>query len=123
MSKKYTYSEIGKTRVCDNTGAIVAVKLGGDWFNLIGTSTEPVIIGGSYTNDENEIYKAYNRPSAEKVAIYKSWVVWARENNARLMISSHSAYFFSIIGTITDTDGTKYNLHITYANKYCKIIK
>lgn len=93
MSKKYTYSEVGNARVCDNTGAIVAVKLGGVWFNLIGTSEEPVIMGDSYANDDTQIYKVYARPSDAKVGIWTSWTQWARENNARVMISSYSATF------------------------------
>lgn len=120
MAKKYTYSIVGNTKVCDNTGEIKAVKLGGIWFDMCGTSDS---IAVEYGNDDCEIYTTYGKPSDTKVEIWYQWCAWARENDAVLRISGHSCCFFSIYGTITDTDGTQYNLYITYANRRCTIVK
>ena len=57
-------------------------------------------------------YGVYGRPSCTKVSIWKSWVEWARNNDATLKISSHNCNFFTIEG-IARKDGQPYFLRIT----------
>lgn len=120
MARKYTYSQIGNTYVCNETGEIKRIRLGGEWFDLCGTSDDADVFMG---NDESEIYRVYGKPSDTKVAIWEDWCRWAKDNHATLRIGGHSCMFFSIYGSIEDTDGTMYNLYITYANQRCTLVK
>lgn len=81
-------------------------------FELCGQVSWASINSLDYGWDDDEIFDAYGRPSCTKVSIWKSWVEWARNNDAMLKISSHNCNFFTIEG-IAMEDGQLYFLRIT----------
>ena len=81
-------------------------------FELCGQVSRASINPLEYGWNDDEIFDAYGRPSCTKVSIWKSWVEWARNNGAKLKISSHNCNFFTIEG-IARKDDQPYFLRIT----------
>lgn len=85
-------------------------------FELCGQISRTCINPLEYGWDYDEIFDVYGRPSCTKVSIWKSWVEWARYNDAMLKIGSHNCSFFTIEG-IAANDNQPYFLRIT-ARRY-----
>ena len=65
---------------------------------------------------ENSIYEHYGRPSDTKVAIWESWLKWAKETDGvtDFNICSANGYMFTIHGFYYDEENDHgYNIYIT----------
>lgn len=65
----------------------------------------------------NDIYAAYAKPSARKVAIWKEWKRWADDMPCRIWVESKSCNFFTICG-FTEWKNKRYWLRVTRCHNY-----
>lgn len=67
----------------------------------------------------DDIFDAYHKPSARKVAIWDAWREWANEMPCKLWIESRSCNFFTI-GGFTEWNNRRYWLKITRCHNYAQ---
>ena len=98
------------------------IEINGVEFELVKGSIDTVgewqkVFSRSHRYDN--IFKAYNKPSARKVAIWNGWKEWADAMPCKLWIESRSCNFFTI-GGFTEWNNKRYWLRITRCHNYAR---
>lgn len=92
------------------------IVIGGKNFELCG-SVDPIPTLPNRV-ELMEIYKAYVKPSRNKVGVWDSWCSWATEiirggGTVNMEISGHSCHTFSIVARVRLRNGNRYKVYIT----------